>query len=143
MIRKHAVMAIAILGFGLLAAAPAQAGGTSGAVGVKKNATVRVRNASPAPYYVLVLPDSLDKSTGFGKPGTLGWAKKLGGVLVNPGVTIPYPVPAGPGTLFLVEPADLPARNSDQLPPPAAEARYTVAKGRVITRTIVAGPIIR
>jgi hypothetical protein len=143
MIRKHAVMAIAMLGFGLMVASPAQAGGTSGAAGVKKTATVRVRNASPTPYYVLVLPNSLAASTQFGTPGTLGWAKKLGGVLVNPGVTIPYPVPAGPGTLYLLEPADLPAKNSAPLPPPAAQEPYNVAKGRVITKTIGSGPIIK
>jgi hypothetical protein len=143
MIRKHAMMALAMLAFGLVVAAPAEAASTAGAGGVKKNATVKVKNNTVDPYYVLVIPNSLAASTKYGTPGTVGWAKKLGGVLVNPGRTITYPVPSGPGQLFILAPAALPANNNAPLPAPAAGGLYNVGAGRVVTKTIAAGPVIQ
>lgn len=143
MIRKHAVMALAVLALGLVVAAPAEAASTGGAGGVKKNATVKVKNDTKDPYYVLVVPQSLATSTKYGTPGTVGWAKKLGGVLVNPGRTITYPVPSGPGALAIIAPDLLPTKNKAQLPPPAAEGGYDVGAGRVVSKTIAAGPVIK
>ncbi|MFM9023787.1 MAG: hypothetical protein ACKON7_00335 [Planctomycetaceae bacterium] len=140
MIRRHSLVALATLALGFLVAAPAEAGGTSGAVGVKKNATVRVKNQTTSPYYVLVLPDSLNGSTKFGTPGTVGWARKLGAVLVNPGRTVAYPVPAGPGVITWTDPALVPTNPSAELPEfPTGGTDYSVGRGKTVTKTITSG----
>lgn len=140
MIRRYAVAGLALLALGLVCAS-AEAGGTSGAVGVKKNATVRVYNSTKTPYYVVVLPSSLaESSSKFGTPGTLGWAKNLGGVLVNGGKTVPYPVPAGPGGILWVPSSEIPkgAKPSFVLPEPQSMG-YEVGKGKTVTKTITSG----
>ena len=142
MIRRHMIEALALAALAVVVAAPAQAGGTSGAVGVKKNANVVIKNTTTSPYYVLVIPASLAESTKFGTPGTVGWAKKLGAALVNPGATLTYPVPAGPGGAAIWIAGDVPSRANAPLPEPDAEAGYSVARGRRVTRTIKAGPVI-
>jgi len=139
MIRRHSLLVLATLALGFLVAAPAEAGGTSGAVGVKKNATVRVKNATTSPYYVLVLPDSLADSTKFGAPGTVGWARKLGAVLVNPGQTVAYPVPAGLGIVLWTNPALVPTSPSAELPEPTGSTDYSVGRGKTVTKTITSG----
>jgi hypothetical protein len=148
MIRKHAFVALAALAFGLLVAAPAEAGGgvvnSTGAVGIKKNATVRIINNTTSPYYVLVLPNELAGSPQFGAIGTLGWANKLGGTLVNPGRTLNYPVPTGPGEIWVFLPKDLPNSSAGVMPflNTKAFGFYDVAPGGVITKRIQPGPVI-
>ena len=143
MIRRYAVAVFAMLAMGLVVASPAQAGGTAGAVGVKKTAVVNVKNTTAQAYYVLVLPQAIALNPKFGAPNTVGWAKKLGGVLVNPGKTIPYPVPAGAGAVVIFNPGPLPADPNAPLPAAADfPVAYTVAKGKTITKTIAAGPVI-
>jgi hypothetical protein len=142
MIRRHALTALAVLAMGLVVSAPAEAGGTSGAVGVKKNANVIVKNTTTSAYYVLVIPESLDSSTKFGEPGTVGWAKKLGAASVSPGRSLTYPVPAGPGGILIWAPGAVPSDPKADLPDPATGAGYTVNKGKNVTKTIKAGPVI-
>lgn len=141
MIRRHVLSALALVAMGFMVAAPAEAGGTSGAVGVKKNATVLVKNTSTSPWYVLVVPESLLTSTKFGTFGTVGWAKKLGAALVNPGSTLAYPVPAGPGLIAAVDPSYVSANPSTPIVA-GTEGSYTVAKGKTVTKIIKAGPVI-
>ncbi|NDC63054.1 MAG: hypothetical protein EBZ59_03515 [Planctomycetia bacterium] len=136
MIRRHVLSGLAVLAIGLVVAAPAEAGGTAGASGVKKNATVIVKNATTTSYYVLVVPQSLITSTKFGTPGTVGWAKKLGGVLVNKNSQVAYPVPAGPGVIAWILPANVPANPNAELGEPEGALEYTVAKGKTVTKTI-------
>lgn len=137
MIRRHAISGLAVLALGLMVAASAEAGGTSGAVGVKKNATVLVKNGTTAPLYVLVVPGSLATSDKFGEIGTVGWAKNLGAVLVNAGSTVAYPVPAGPGVITYCDPDDVSPDPSDDLPTPSGPPiNYTVAKGKTVKKTI-------
>ena len=142
MVRRHALAVLAMLAMGFVVAAPAQAGGTSGAVGVKKNANVKIKNTTSTKYYALVVPSSLAESDKFGEPGTVGWAKKLGAVLVNPGRTVVYPVPAGPGGILIWEAGEVPTNSSAELPEPDADGGYTVRKGKTVTRQIKAGPVI-
>lgn len=137
MIRRQVVTGLAVLALGLVVAAPAEAGGTSGAAGVKKNATVRITNGTKAPVYVLVVPSSLAESTKFGTPGTVGWAKKLGAVLVNPGSSVSYPVPAGPGDIFWFAAAEIKGvKDSTELPGPLGTLSYTVKRGQTVRKTI-------
>lgn len=143
MIRRFALAALAMVATGLLMAAPAEAGGTSGATGVKKTANVIIKNNTTSQYYVLVTPSSLAGSTKFGTTNTVGWAKKLGAALVNPGSTLVYPVPAGTGAIAITLPANVPASSSATLPTPAATGTYNVAKGKNVNKTIVAGPAIQ
>ncbi|MEI7782728.1 MAG: hypothetical protein WCJ18_12500 [Planctomycetota bacterium] len=143
MIRKYAIPVLAMLAMGFLVAAPAEAGGTSGAVGVKKNANVIIKNTTATKYYVLVVPDSLASSTKFGTPGTVGWAKKLGAALVNPGATLTYPVPAGAGEIDIFSAVAVPADQSALLPPYSAFGLYTVSKGKNVNKKIVTGPAIQ
>jgi hypothetical protein len=142
MIRRYALAALAVMVMGVVASAPAEAGGTSGAVGVKKNANVIVKNTTKSAYYVLVIPESLISSTKFGTPGTVGWAKKLGATSVSPGTSLTYPVPAGPGEIAIWAPGDVPSNPSAELPEPTFGASYTVKKGKKVTKTIKAGPVI-
>jgi hypothetical protein len=141
MIRRHAIGVVAMLAMGFMVAAPAEAGGTSGAVGVKKNATVRIRNNTSTQYYVVVVPASLAESSKFGESGTVGWAKNLGAALVNPGSTLSYPVPAGPGAILIQDAKTVPSSSSADLDPDA-EGGYTVKKGKTVTKRIAAGPVI-
>lgn len=142
MMRRHALAALAVLAMGLVVSAPAEAGGTSGAVGVKKTANVKIKNNTTSPYYVLVVPDSLASSTKFGTIGTVGWAQKLGAVVVNPGATVVYPVPNGTGSIGILPPASVPASLTATLPLPTATGTYTVGKGKTVSKTINAGPVI-
>lgn len=143
MIRRYAIPVLAMLAMGFLVAAPAEAGGTSGAVGVKKNANVIIKNTTATPYYVLVVPDSLAASPKFGAIGTVGWAKKLGAALVNPGATLPYPVPAGAGGIAIFTAGNVPSNQAAPLPAPLAGGAYTVSKGKNVNKKIVAGPAIQ
>ena len=143
MIRRSALSALAVLAMGFLVAAPAEAGGSSGAKGIKKNATVLVKNTSTAPYYVLVVPESLLTSTKFGTYGTVGWAKNLGGTLVNPGSTLAYPVPAGPGVIGILDPALIVPNPEAIIPVAAASGIYSVGKGKTVTKTIKPGPVVQ
>lgn len=136
MIRRNVIAGLAVLALGLVVAAPAEAGGTAGAVGVKKNATVKVKNDTAGSLYVLVLPESLATSKKFGEPGTVGWAKNLGAVLVNAGSTVNYPVPAGPGGIAWMDPELVPSSSNAFLPEPEGEIGYTVKKGKTVKKTI-------
>jgi len=137
MIRRQVVTGLAVLALGLAVAAPAEAGGTSGAVGVKKNATVRITNGTKDKLYVLVVPSSLAESTKFGTSGTVGWAKKLGAVLVNPGSSVSYPVPAGPGGIVWFKAESIKGvKDSTPLPEPQGDMEYTVKKGQTVRKTI-------
>jgi len=139
MIRRNVISGLAILALGLVVTAPAEAGGTAGAVGVKKTATVIVKNTTTTPYYVLVVPQSLGSKPSFGgySAGTVGWAQKLGGVLVNGKSQVSYPVPAGPGGIAWLLPSSLPTSPTATLPPPAGTLEYTVSKGKTVTKSIV------
>lgn len=138
MIRRHAIAVFAVMAVGLMVAAPAEAGGTSGAVGVKKNANVKIKNNTTTQYYVLVLPQSLVGNPKFGTPNTVGWAKKLGACLVNPGGTVVYPVPAGPGAILLQTGTSVPSNPAATLTP-IGGGDYTVGKGKTVSKTIVSG----
>lgn len=142
MIRRHAFSALAVLAMGLVVSTSAEAGGTSGAVGVKKNANVIVKNTTTSPYYVLVIPESLDGSTKFGTPGTIGWARKLGATSVSPGRSLTYPVSAGPGGVLIFAPGTVPSNPNAELPEPVGGAGYTVNKGTNVTKTIKPGPVV-
>lgn len=126
------------MAMGLMVAAPAKAGGTSGAVGVKKNANVKIKNNTPTQYYVVVVPQSLAGNPKFGTENTVGWAKKLGACLVNPGGTVVYPVPAGPGAILIQSGTTVPTIASGTLSPNGF-GEYTVGKGKIVTKTIVTG----
>lgn len=143
MIRRYAISTLAVLAMGFVVAAPAEAGGSTGAVGIKKNATVIVKNTTTAPYYVLVVPDSLLTSTKFGTFGTVGWAKKLGGTLLNPGRTLSYPVPAGPGQIGIIDPALIVSNPAAIIPASAASGFYSFSKGKTVTKTVKPGPVIQ
>lgn len=137
--RRHACTFLAAVALGLIIGSPAHAGGTSGAVGVKKTATVMVKNKTNTPYYLVVVPP------GFNVPATVGQAKRLGAVLVNGNKSMPYPVPAGAGTIFICDPQLVDAKNPNApLPfPPAADIGYAVARGKVANYRIVAGPVLQ
>jgi hypothetical protein len=107
-------------------------------VGVKKNANVIVKNTTKSAYYVLVVPESLVSSTKFGTPGTVGWAKKLGAVLVNGKSQVSYPVPAGPGEIAWVLPGDVSKDPNADLPEPEGFLDYKVSKGKTVTKSILA-----
>lgn len=126
MILRKSLMAIAVMALGIAVAAPAQAGGTGGAVGVKKTANLKVKNGTSAGYYLVAVPSSLKY------PETVDQAKKLGGVLINAGQTIVYPVPNGRGVIAIVD-AKLvdPNKGSAPLPPAEAGNEYSVGKGKI------------
>ena len=116
-------------------------------MGVKKNANVIVKNTTTSQWYVVVLPQSLATSTKFGKPNTVGYAKNLGAAIVNPGSTLVYPVPAGAGQIGIIDPAIVPKDLNALIPVPGTgqgtTAAYTVDKGKSVTKTIAAGPVIK
>jgi len=137
MILRKVLMAVAVMALGVAVASPAQAGGTGGAVGVKKTANLQVKNGTATGYYLVAVPSSLKA------PTTVGEAKKLGGVLVNAGKTIVYPVPNGKGQLAIIDSKLIdPSKDDAPLPPAAAKEDYSVAKGKMKSYKIVAGPDI-
>jgi len=140
MIRRHVISGLAILALGLVVTAPAEAGGTAGAAGVKKTATVIVKNKTTTAYYVLVVPESLGSKPTFGgyDAGTVGWAQKLGAVLVNGKSQVSYPVPAGPGEIAWVLPGDVSKDPNADLPEPEGFLDYKVSKGKTVTKSILA-----
>jgi hypothetical protein len=146
MIRRHAIAALAIAALGLVVTATAEAGGTAGAVGVRKDANVIIRNTTTRPYYVLLIPGSLPPNVNFGTPGSVGWARRLGATIVSQGASVVYPVPAGSGGILVYKPSDIPSNPNAQLPDregaPATGGEYTVVRGSRITKKIVAGPAI-
>lgn len=136
MIRRNAISALAVLAVGLCVAAPAHAGGTAGAVGVKKNAYVNVANTTATAYYVTVVPKTLQP------PQTAYQAQRLGAYLLNANKSVMYPVPAGDGTIYILAATKVPKDVNAALPAPDAQAAYTVAKGKTQKATIKAGPAI-
>lgn len=129
---RHVVSALAVLALGLIVTAPASAGGTSGAVGVKKNANVRIKNSTQTAYYVVVVPSTLQE------PTTSYQAKRLGAFLMNPGKTVMYPVPAGQGVIYALAGTSVPTDPYATLPVwDATSPEYTVSRGRTQNATIV------
>ncbi len=144
MMKRFTFVACAVVALGLMVASPAEAGGGStvssgGAVGVKKPSTVKIKNNSGSAWYVGILPNSLAGNPKF-DPARVAGAKNLGGKLLNPGVTLVYPVPSGAGTIAIYVPALVPA--SGPMPPPAATGSYSVPSGKTANRKIAAGPVI-
>lgn len=136
MIRRNAISALAVLAVGLCVAAPAHAGGTAGAVGVKKNAFVNVSNTTATAYYVTVVPKSLQA------PQTAAQAQRLGAYLLNANKSVNYPVPAGDGVIYILAANKVPKDVNAPLPAPDAQANYKVAKSKTQKATIKAGPVI-
>ena len=137
MIRRHVIAALAMVAIGFLAAAPAHAGGTGGAVGVKKTANVKIQNVGTIPAYVVIVPK------GFAPPATVADAKKLGGILLGPGSrAIFYPVPSGSGTIAVVDATLVPM--TGWLPPPSDTADYKVGTGKIAYAKIYSpGPCVK
>lgn len=135
MIRRHLLSTLALAAIGVLLATPAQAGGTAGAVGVKKTANVKIQNVGATNTYVVVIPP------GFGPPVTVNDAKRLGAIMrpASSGAIF-YPVPAGTGVIAVIDAAKVPA--SGILPPPDDTVAYTVAKGKIAYAKITTGPIV-
>ena len=133
MIRRHILSALALVAFAALVAAPAQAGGTSGAVGVKKTANVKIQNVGSTNTYVVVIPQ------GLAPPVTVNDAKRLGAIL-RPANSraILYPVPAGNGIIAVIDATSVPP--SGVLPPPDDTVAYSVAKGKIAYAKITTGP---
>jgi hypothetical protein len=135
MIRRQILSVLAVAALAAVIAVPAQAGGTSGAVGVKKTANVKIKNGGATDTYVVVIPD------GFAPPVTVNDAKRLGAIL-RPAASaaIFYPVPAGGGTIAVINASDVPS--SGILPPPDDTVNYTVGKGKIAYAKIWTGPIV-
>ena len=133
MIRRHILPALALVALATLLAAPAQAGGTSGAVGVKKTANVKIQNVGSTNTYVVIIPQ------GFAPPVTVSDAKRLGAILrpANSGAIF-YPVPSGNGLIAVIDAADVP--KSGVLPPPDDTVGYSVGKGKIAYAKITTGP---
>lgn len=133
MIRRHILSALALVAFAALVAAPAQAGGTSGAVGVKKTANVKIQNVGSTNTYVVVIPQ------GFAPPVTVNDAKRIGAIL-RPANSraIFYPVPAGNGIIAVIDATSVPP--SGVLPPPDETVAYAVARGKIAYAKITTGP---
>jgi len=76
MIRRHILSALALVALAAVVAAPAQAGGTSGAVGVKKTANVKIKNVGSTNTYVVIIPQGFAAPRPACSPGTRGrgWA---------------------------------------------------------------------
>lgn len=136
MIRRHVVTALAVVALGFAVTAPAQAGGTGGAVGVKKTANIKIKNTTGTAYYVVVVPP------GFDDPNTPKQAKRLGAYLLNPGKTVVYPVPNGNGEIGIIEADQVPPGQNDPLPSPDATQGYGVKRGGWVYAKIVGGPSI-
>lgn len=130
MIRRHILSALALVALAAVVAAPAQAGGTSGAVGVKKTANVKIKNVGSTNTYVVVIPQ------GLAAPVTVNDAKRLGAIMrpANSGAIF-YPVPSGNG---VIDAASVPS--SGVLPPPDDTVGYSVGKGKIAYAKITTGP---
>ena len=128
MIRRQMVAVMAMLVIGLVAGTRAEAGG--GAVGVKKTATVKIRNTCSEAAYVWIVPK------GFAEPTTVAEAKRLGALLL-PAKSGPkfYPVPAGEVKVY-VAPADMVPMDGD-LPPATDIHTYHIPKGGVVYAEVV------
>lgn len=122
MIRRHMVVVMAMLVMGFVTATQAEAGG--GAVGVKKTATIKIRNTCSQAVYVWIVPK------GFAEPTTLAEAKKLGAILM-PGTSGPkyYPIPAGEGTCYATLASLVPPDGT--LPSAQVFLTYKIRKGQV------------
>lgn len=135
MIRRMCLPMLAVAFLAAATAAPAHAGGTGGAVGVKKTATIKIQNVGATSTYVAVVPN------GFAPPVTVNDAKKLGAILRPPAsAAIFYPVPSGGGTIAVINAASVPM--SGVLPPPDDTAVYTVGKGKTAYAKIGTGPTV-
>lgn len=148
MIRRHAIAAVAVAMMGLVAAAPAEAGFPTvsyGATGLKKNANVRLRNTTTKAYFVVITPNEYAGKGQLGgyNAGTVGFARNLGGILVNPGASVLYPVPAGTGIAEIYLPSDVQINNWYSFMPADLDFNpYTVAGGGTTTLRITPGPLI-
>ena len=92
MLRRHSIAVLAVATLGFFATAPAHAGGTGGAVGVKKTANVKIQNVGTIPSSVVIVPH------GLAPPVTVRDAKRLGAILLGASSRqIFYPVPSGGG----------------------------------------------
>ena len=133
MIRRHILSALAFVALAAVVAAPAHAGGTSGAVGVKKTANVKIQNVGSTNTYVVIIPQ------GFAAPVTVGDAKRLGAIMrpANSGAIF-YPVPSGKGVIAVIDAASVPS--SGVLPPPDDAVAYSVGKGKIAYAKITTGP---
>ena len=131
MIRRHILSALALVALAAVVAAPAQAGGTSGAVGVKKTANVKIKNVGSTNTYVVVIPQ------GLAAPVTVNDAKRLGAIMrpANSGAIF-YPVPSGNGVIAVIDAASVPS--SGVLPPPDDTVGYSVGKGKIADGVITA-----
>lgn len=99
MIRKFAVLAIAIVAVGFVVSS-AEAGGTSGA---KKSSTIRVKNYSlPADSVLAVL---VPNGTAF--PTSISAAQSLGAKQIAGGSVVSLPVAPGAGLLAATYVADI------------------------------------
>lgn len=99
MIRKFAVLAIAIVAVGFVVSS-AEAGGTSGA---KKSSTIRVKNYSlPADSVLAVL---VPNGTAF--PTTISQAQSLGAKQIAGGSVVSLPVAPGAGLVAASYVADI------------------------------------
>ena len=129
MIRRHILSALALVALAAVVAAPAQAGGTSGAVGVKKTANVKIKNVGSTNTYVVVIPQGL----------AVNDAKRLGAIMrpANSGAIF-YPVPSGNGVIAVIDAASVPS--SGVLPPPDDAVAYSVGKGKIAYAKITTGP---
>ena len=135
MIRRSMLSLLAVAALVTVAATPAHAGGTAGAVGVKKTATIKIQNVGATNTYVVVIPP------GFAPPVTVNDAKRLGAIMRPANsAAIFYPVPAGAGTIAVVNAAKVPP--SGLLPPPDDTVGYTVAKGKTAYAKITTGPVV-
>ena len=135
MIRRHIISMLSVAALAAVTTVPAQAGGTSGAVGVKKTATIKIQNVGATDTYVVVIPN------GFAPPVTVNDAKRLGAIL-RPAASaaIFYPVPSGGGTIAVIDAGDVPS--SGVLPPPDDTVNYTVRKGKIAYAKIRTGPTV-
>jgi hypothetical protein len=133
MIRRHILSVLALVALGAVVAAPAQAGGPSGAVGVKKTANIKIKNVGATDTYVVVVPQ------GLAPPITVSDAKRLGAVLRPANsAAIFYPVPSGNGVIAVIKASDVP--QSGVLPPPDDAVVYSVGKGKIAYAKITTGP---
>jgi hypothetical protein len=141
MIRKFAVLAIAVAAVSVLVSS-AEAGGTSGA---KKSSTIRVRSYSVAPddAIVVLVPN------GTAAPTTPAAAQSLGAkTVVAGGAPVSLPVAPGAGFLAAVFTADLPPLNTDPfVPGSVGTAGYNVSKAGLkgymaVTGAAGAAPVV-
>lgn len=136
MLRRHSIAMLAVAALGLFATAPAHAGGTAGAVGVKKTANVKIQNVGTIPTYVVIVPQ------GLATPVTVRDAKRLGAILLGASSRpIFYPVPSGGGTIAVIDATLVPP--TGVLPPPSATVNYSVGRGKIAyARIFSPGPTV-